>query len=214
MVGVRSAPAGLSGESAGVVGGSEVAEARVGPHLVEVAPPGFELGAGVRQGAEQGLVQQFVAQLAIEALAEAVLLGLAGGDVMPADLVLVGPFQEGVGRQFRAVVADDGGLSGILCAGPGFHQVLTKRSPNMMANWVLALQLHIPFDMSFSSAGLMCASPDGPSNDVGGIDPSLRKADGDATDFLDRPADQWRRGFAVFDVVFRRFVFGGGVAFA
>jgi hypothetical protein len=78
----------------------------------------------------------------------------------------------------------------------------------------LALQLHIPFDMSFSSAGLMCASPDGPSNDVGGIDPSLRKADGDATDFLDRPADQWRRGFAVFDVVFRRFVFGGGVAFA
>ena len=30
------------------------------------------------------------------------------------------------------------GVSGILCAGPGFHQVLTKRSPNMMANWVLA----------------------------------------------------------------------------
>ena len=30
------------------------------------------------------------------------------------------------------------GLSEILCAGPGFHQVLTKRSPNMMANWVLA----------------------------------------------------------------------------
>ena len=30
------------------------------------------------------------------------------------------------------------GLSEILCAGPGFHQVLTKRSPNMMANWVFA----------------------------------------------------------------------------
>ena len=84
----------------------------------------------------------------------------------------------------------------------------------MQHDTALALQLHIPFDMSFSSAGLICASPDGPSNDVGGIDPSLRKADGDATDFLDRPADQWRRGFAVFDVVFRRFVFGGGVAFA
>ena len=26
---------------------------------------------------------------------------------MPADLALVGPFQDGVGRQFRAVVADD-----------------------------------------------------------------------------------------------------------
>ena len=30
------------------------------------------------------------------------------------------------------------GVSGILCAGPGFHQVLTKRSSNMMANWVFA----------------------------------------------------------------------------
>ena len=29
-------------------------------------------------------------------------------------------------------------MSGILCAGPGFRQVLTKRSPNMMANWVFA----------------------------------------------------------------------------
>jgi hypothetical protein len=78
----------------------------------------------------------------------------------------------------------------------------------------LALQLHILLDMSFSSDSLMCASPDGPCNDVSGVDPSLRKADGDAADFLDRPADQWRWGFAIFDVVFRRFVFGGGVALA
>ena len=66
----------------------------------------------------------------------------------------------------------------------------------------------------------MCASPGGPCNDVSGVDPSLRKTDGDAADFLDRPADQWRwvfgvfGGFGVFEVVFRRFVFGGGVAFA
>src|SRR6202166_158843 len=79
-VGVRSAPAGLSAEGAGVCRWREVSEARVGAHLVKVPPPGFQLGAGVRQGAEQGLVQQFVAQLAVEALAEAVLLGLAGGD--------------------------------------------------------------------------------------------------------------------------------------
>jgi hypothetical protein len=78
----------------------------------------------------------------------------------------------------------------------------------------LTLQLHILLDMSFSSDSLMCASPDGPCNDVSGVDPSLRKADGDAADFLDRPADQWRWGFAIFDVVFRRFVFGGGVALA
>jgi hypothetical protein len=78
----------------------------------------------------------------------------------------------------------------------------------------LALQLHIPFDVSFSSNGLMCASPNGPCNDVSGVDPSLGKADGDAADFLDRPADQWRCGLVVFEVVFRCFVFGGGVALA
>jgi hypothetical protein len=78
----------------------------------------------------------------------------------------------------------------------------------------LALQLPISLDMSFPSNGLMRASPDGPCNDVSGVDLSLRKADGDAADFLDRPADQWRWGLAAFDVVFRRFVFGGGVALA
>jgi hypothetical protein len=81
-------------------------------------------------------------------------------------------------------------------------------------NSLLALQLQILFDVSFSRDGLMCASPNGPCNDVSGVDPTLGKADSDAPDFLDRPADQWRWGLAVFDVVFRRFVFGGGVAFA
>src|SRR5258708_4093365 len=78
----------------------------------------------------------------------------------------------------------------------------------------LALPLHIRFDVSFSSNGLMCASPSGPCNDVSGVDASLGKADGDAADFLDRPADPWRCGLVVFEVVFRRFVFGGGVALA
>jgi hypothetical protein len=56
----------------------------------------------------------------------------------------------------------------------------------------LALQLHITFDVSLSSDGLMGASPNGPCDDVSGVDPSLRKTDGDAADFLNRPADQWR----------------------
>src|SRR3984885_5773822 len=53
----------------------------------------------------------------------------------------------------------------------------------------LTLQLHILLDMGFSSDGLMCASPDGPCNDVSGVDPSLGEADGDAAEFLHRPAD-------------------------
>jgi hypothetical protein len=100
---------------------------------------------------------------------------------------------------------------GAFCRGP----LLRGKNDSISLNSVaLALQLHILLDMGFSSDGLMCASPDGPCNDVSGVDPSLREADGDAADFLDRPADQWRWSFVVFDVVFRRFVFGGGVALA
>src|SRR6185369_4468042 len=36
----------------------------------------------------------------------------------------------------------------------------------------------------------MGSSPDRPSDDVGGLDASLREADGDAAEFLDRPADE------------------------
>src|SRR6188474_3620380 len=36
----------------------------------------------------------------------------------------------------------------------------------------------------------MGTSPDGPGDDVGGLDASLGEADGDAAEFLDRPADE------------------------
>ena len=66
------------------------------PDLIEVLPPGRELRAGVAERAEQGLVQAFVPQTAVEAFAEGVLLGLAWGDVMPGDFLLVGPFEDRV----------------------------------------------------------------------------------------------------------------------
>jgi hypothetical protein len=52
--------------------------------------------------------------------------------------------------------------------------------------WVqtLALQLRSPFYMGSAGFGLMCASPDGPCDDVGGADASLRKTNSDAPDFL------------------------------
>jgi hypothetical protein len=62
----------------GVFRRRQVAKARVRPHLVEVLPPGFELGPGVAEQAEQGLVQALVPQAPVEAFAEAVLLRLAG----------------------------------------------------------------------------------------------------------------------------------------
>ena len=48
----------------------------------------------------------------------------------------------------------------------------------------LALQLRSPFYVGSAGFGLMCASPDGPCDDVGGPDASLRKTNSDAPDFL------------------------------
>ena len=48
----------------------------------------------------------------------------------------------------------------------------------------LTLQLRSPFYVGSAGFGLMCASPDGPCDDVGGPDASLRKTNSDAPDFL------------------------------
>jgi hypothetical protein len=55
------------------------------PDLVVVLLPGGEHGARLTHRAEQRLVQAFVAQLAVEAFDEGVLLRLAGRDIVPAD---------------------------------------------------------------------------------------------------------------------------------
>lgn len=54
----------------------------------------------------------------------------------------------------------------------------------------------------------MGASPDGPGDDVGGLDASLGETDGDAAAFLDRPADE------VWCLASRIGIFGGVGAFA
>jgi len=48
----------------------------------------------------------------------------------------------------------------------------------------LALQLRSSFYVGSAGFGLMCASPEGPCDDVGGPDASLRKTNSDAPDFL------------------------------
>ena len=62
--------------------------------VIVIAPEG-DLAAGIIQGVEDLLAQQLVAQAAIEAFDEGVLLRLAGIDAMPGNVVLVGPFQDG-----------------------------------------------------------------------------------------------------------------------
>ena len=67
------------------------------PGFVVGAPPGVQHEPGVWQRSEQRLVQQFVAQATVEALAEAVLLWLARRDAVPTNPGLVGSADDRVG---------------------------------------------------------------------------------------------------------------------
>ncbi len=56
----------------------------------------------------------------------------------------------------------------------------------------LALQLHFSSKLSAASVGLMSSSPERPCENTVDRDAPLSELDSDATDFLDRPADQER----------------------
>ena len=62
----------------------------------------------VVQGREQGFIQAFVAQFALEALDKPVLHRLARRNVMPRDLPVLSPLEDGHTGQFRAIIADNG----------------------------------------------------------------------------------------------------------
>ncbi len=64
------------------------------PDLVVVVSPKGQLAPCIVQAVEHLLVQEFVAQAAVEAFDEGVLLGLARVDIMPVDIVVVRPFQD------------------------------------------------------------------------------------------------------------------------
>lgn len=72
----------------------QVAERGVRPDSVVVVAPEGDLSARVVQGVEDLLIQQFIAQAAVKRLDEGVLLRFAGIDVVPGDVVLLGPFQD------------------------------------------------------------------------------------------------------------------------
>src|SRR5690606_41837085 len=74
--------------------------------IVGVDPAGDRF-TGMAEVEEQGLVQKFVAHPAVERLAVAVLHGLAGGDVMPVYLHLLGPSQDGVRGELGPIIADN-----------------------------------------------------------------------------------------------------------
>ena len=64
------------------------------------------------------------------------------------------------------------------------RQIPPPRQRRKFLARALALQLRSPFYVGSAGFGLMCASPEGPCDDVGGPDASLRKTNSDAPDFL------------------------------
>lgn len=72
------------------------------PDRVVIVSPERQLPAGVVQCVEDLLVQEFVAQAAIEALDKGVLLGLARIDIMLGHPVPVCPLQDGAARELGA----------------------------------------------------------------------------------------------------------------
>ena len=106
----RQAP--LRGEGFGERGEGLPTEAGAVAFGIVVHAPGRERGAGMVQGREQRLVQQFVTQAAVEALDEGVLGRLARRDVVPVDPAVVGEGQDRVQGELGPVAADYGlGLS-------------------------------------------------------------------------------------------------------
>jgi hypothetical protein len=67
---------------------------------VEIGPLRRNHQAGVSGRTEQGLVEHFIARMD-ERFDEDVLLRLARSDVMPADLVILGPSQDRFAGEFR-----------------------------------------------------------------------------------------------------------------
>ncbi len=90
----------------GKLGGCHAAKAAVRTHGVVVGPPCLNDPSRRSQRAEQVLVQTLVAQAAIERFHEAVLLRLAGRNVMPLNAGVLAPGEHGMTGQLGAIVAD------------------------------------------------------------------------------------------------------------
>src|SRR3954468_15838770 len=75
--------------------------------IVVVDAPSLEHGAGMWQGPKQRFVEQFVPEPADERFGEGILRWLAWRNVLPGDLMIVGPAQDGIASQLCAVVTHD-----------------------------------------------------------------------------------------------------------
>jgi hypothetical protein len=88
--------------------GRQVAEARMRAHRVVVLAPGLDHDLRLRPRPEPFEAQALVAELAIEALVDAILPGLAGIDQRRRDALIDEPFQKRPRHELGAVVGAQG----------------------------------------------------------------------------------------------------------
>ena len=79
----------------------------MGSVSVVILLPSSDSGAGLSKRREQGLIETLVAEAAVEALDKSALHRFAGSDVMPFDMGLLAPFEDGHAGHLRAVVGDN-----------------------------------------------------------------------------------------------------------
>src|SRR5258708_323719 len=91
-------------EFCGELSGRQIAEARMRASLVVVAAAGFDDGLGLGAREEPFHAQALVAELAVEALTDAVLPWLARVDQGGLDALVDDPLQQRAGDELRAVV--------------------------------------------------------------------------------------------------------------
>ena len=115
------------------------------------------------QGIEDLLVQELVAQAAIEAFYEGVLLRLARVNVMPGHPVLVGPLQDGAAGELGAVVADD--ASGLLIVVFSLVFVLLTK-PRVASTYISKNDLPREGNLSYVVRPLSMRSPARPAKPV------------------------------------------------
>jgi hypothetical protein len=88
-------------------GGGLPAQSRLGAFGVKVRASGGQRDAGMVYRSEQGLIQEFIAQAAVEIFDEGILCRLFGRDILPVKLASIHELQDRVRGELGPVVVDN-----------------------------------------------------------------------------------------------------------
>ena len=83
--------------------GCQVAQRRMRPDIVIVIAPDGQFLAGIREAVEDLFIQTFIAQAAVEAFDQAILLQFARVDVVPGHAGIARPFEDRGAGELSAI---------------------------------------------------------------------------------------------------------------